>query len=130
MPWNKGGRTDQFKKHRLTRRVPQTVGRQRNNPQMKGQGEVSETMLNEKEASQLSDIEFKELVIRKLNDLTQNFQKLQGHYNELTANYINMKKEIENINKSQEEMKNTISELKNTVQVIKSRLDEAEDRIS
>ena len=27
-------------------------------------------MLNEKEASQLSDIEFKELVIRKLNELT------------------------------------------------------------
>ena len=55
-------------------------------------------MLNEKEASQLSDGEFKELVIRKLNELTQNYQKLQGNYNELTANY-NMKKEIETINK-------------------------------
>ena len=50
-------------------------------------------MLNEKEASQLSDIEFKELVIKKLNELTQNYQKLQGNYNEHTANYINMKKE-------------------------------------
>ena len=39
---------------------------------MKGKEEVSETMLNEKEASQLSDIDFKELVIRKLNELTQN----------------------------------------------------------
>ena len=68
-------------------------------------------MLNEKEASQLSNIEFKELVIRKLNDLTQNYQKLQRNYNELTANYINMKKEIETINKGQEEMKNTVSEL-------------------
>ena len=75
------------------------MGRQRNNPQMKGKEEVSETMLNEKEASQLSDIDFKELVIRKLNELTQNYQKLQGNYNELTANYINMKKEIETINK-------------------------------
>ena len=55
-------------------------------------------MLNEKEASQLSDIEFKELVIRKLNELTQNYQKLQGNYNELTAKYINMKKERETIN--------------------------------
>ena len=55
-------------------------------------------MLNEKEASQLSDIEFKELVIRKLNELTENYQKLQGNYNELTAKYINMKKEIETIN--------------------------------
>ena len=78
------------------------MGRQRNNPQMKGKGEVSETMLNEKEASQLSDSEFKELVMRKLNELTQNYQKLQGNYNELTANYINMKKEIETIKKVQE----------------------------
>ena len=44
---------------------------------MKGKEEVSETMLNKKEASQLSDIEFKALVIRKLNELTENYQKLQ-----------------------------------------------------
>ena len=54
---------------------------------MKGNGEVSETVLNEKEASQLSDNEFKELVIRKLHELTQNYQKLQGNCNVLTANY-------------------------------------------
>ena len=59
---------------------------------MKGEEEVSETMLNEKEASQLSDNEFKELVIRKLHELTKNYQKLQENYNELNANYINMKK--------------------------------------
>ena len=59
---------------------------------MKGKGEVSETMLNEKEASQLSDNEFKEVVIKKLHELTQNYQKPQGNYNELIANYINMKK--------------------------------------
>ena len=74
---------------------------------MKGKGEVSETMLHEKEASQQSDSEFKELVMRKLHELTQNYQKLQGNYTELTANYINMKKEIETINRGQEEMKNT-----------------------
>ena len=67
------------------------MGRQRSNPQMKEKKEVSETMLNEIEASQLSDIELKALVIRKLNELTENYQKLQGSYNELTANYINMK---------------------------------------
>ena len=66
---------------------------------MKGKGEDSETMLKEKEASQLSHNEFKELVIKKLHELTQNYQKLQGNYNELTANNINMKKDIENINK-------------------------------
>ena len=75
------------------------MGRQRNNPQMKGKEETSEKMLNEKEASQLLDTEFKAMVIRKLNELTENYHKLKGNYNELTANYINMKKEIETINK-------------------------------
>ena len=56
-------------------------------------------MLTEKEASQLSDTEFKAMVIRKLTELTENYQKLQGNYNELAANYITMKKEIETINK-------------------------------
>ena len=53
------------------------MGRQRKNPQMKGKEEASETMLNEKEASQLSDNEFKELVISKLHELTQ-LQKTTG----------------------------------------------------
>ena len=82
---------------------------------MKGQEESSERMLTEKEATQLSDTEFKDMVIRKLTEFTENYQKLQGNYNELTANYINMKKERDTINKGQEEMTKTISELKNTV---------------
>ena len=102
------------------------MGRQRHNPQKKGKEGASERMLNEIEANQLSDTEFKAMVIRKLKELTENYQKLQGNYKEFTANYINMKKEIENLNKGQEEMKNTIYELKNTVEGIKSRLDEAE----
>ena len=99
------------------------MGRQRNNPQMKWKEEASERMLTEKEATQLSDTEFKATVIRKLtetSELKENYQKLQGNYKELTANYINMKKEIETINTGQEEMKNTISELKNTVEGIKA----------
>ena len=74
------------------------MGGQRNNPQIKWKEEASERMLTEKEASQLSDTEFKAIVIRKLTELSElkeNYQKLQGNYNELTANYINMKKEIE-----------------------------------
>ena len=92
---------------------------------MKGKEEAEERMLTKKEASQLSDTEFKAMVIRKLTELSElkkNYHKLQGNYNELTANYINMKKEIETINKGQEEMQNTISELKNTVEGMKSRL--------
>ena len=49
-------------------------------------------MLTEKDATQLSDTEFKAMVIRKLTELTENYQILQGNYNEFTANYINMKK--------------------------------------
>ena len=47
---------------------------------MKGKEEASETMLTEKEASQLSDTEFKAMVIRKLTELSElkeNYQKLQ-----------------------------------------------------
>ena len=68
------------------------MGRQRNNPQMKGKEEVTERMLSEIEEGQLSDIEFKVRVIMKLNELTVNYQKLKGNYNELTVDYINMKK--------------------------------------
>ena len=60
---------------------------------MKGKEEASGRLLNEKEASQLSDTEFKAMVIRKLtklSELTENYQKLQGNYNELTAKNINM----------------------------------------
>ena len=35
--------------------------------------ESSERMLNEIEASQLSDIEFKKMVIRMFNELTENY---------------------------------------------------------
>ena len=66
------------KKQRLKGRVSKTVGRQRNNPKKKRKEELSEKMLNEREASQPSDIVFKELVIRKLNELTQNYQKTTG----------------------------------------------------
>ena len=58
--------------------------RQRNNPQMKGKEEASETMLNEIEASQLSDTELKAMVIRKLNELTENYQ----NYRESTMNSL------------------------------------------
>ena len=75
------------------------MGRQRSNPQMKGKEESTERMLNEIETSQLLDIEFKAMITRKLNELTVNYQKLQGNSSELTAHYINLKKEIETINK-------------------------------
>ena len=111
-------------------RVSPNMGRQRNKPQLKEKEESPDRILNEIKASQLSDIEFKTMVIKKLNELSANYQKLQRTYKELTSNYISIKKTIETINKDQEEMKNTISELKETVEGIKSRPAEAENRIS
>ena len=96
--------TDQCKKANKNTLTKKT-GRKRNNPQLKGKEEVSERMINEIEASKLSDIEFNTMVIRKLNELSENYQKPKGNYEELTANYIRMKKDIETINKSQQEIK-------------------------
>ena len=47
---------DQLKKQKQIRRVSQMLGRQKNNPQLKGKEEFSERVLNEMEASQLPDI--------------------------------------------------------------------------
>ena len=49
--------------------------------------------LNEMEASKLSDIDFKRMVITMLKELTDS-------YKELSENYNSMKKEIETINKN------------------------------
>ena len=96
------------------------MGRQKKNLKSKGMEESLLKELNEMEASKLSDIEFKIMVIRMPKVLTDN-------YNELSENYNCMKKEIETRNKNQEGMKNRISEIKNTLQGITSRLDDAED---
>ena len=81
-------KTDQFKKQKKTRRVSKIMGRLRNNTQSKEKEESSGRVLNEIEASQLSNIEFKTMAKRKLNELSVNYQKLQGNFEELIANYI------------------------------------------
>ena len=62
--------------------------------------------LDEMEANNLSDREFRVMVIRILNSIKK---------------YIC----IESINKNQSEIKNAISEINNTLEGINSRLDEA-----
>ena len=75
--------------------------------------------LNEMEASKVSDIEFKRMVIKMLKELTDN-------YKELTGNYNSMEKETETINNNQEEVK-YISDIKNTLAEITIMLNEEED---
>ena len=71
------------------------------------------------EASKVSDIEFKRMVIKMLKELTDN-------YKELTGNYNSMEKETETINNNQEEVK-YISDIKNTLAEITIMLNEEED---
>ena len=68
------------------------------------------------------------MIIRKLNELRESYEKQQGNYNDITAISINIEKEIETINKAQEEMKNTISKLKNTVEKNTQKEQEKEKR--
>ena len=84
--------TDQVKKQRQTRRVSQTIGRPKKkkspNPQMKGKEESPEGMLNEIEVNQLSDLEFKIMVIRKLNELmrsTTNYRETMRNLLQTTS---------------------------------------------
>ena len=51
---------------------------------MKGKEEASQRNLNDIETSQLSDTEFKAMVIRKLTELTENYQ----NYRETTMNSL------------------------------------------
>ena len=77
-PQRQGVKTDKFKKQKQTRRVSEKMGRQREQSPIERKKESSERVLNEIEASKLSDNEFKTMVIRKLNELSENYQKLQG----------------------------------------------------
>ena len=69
---------------------------------MKKQENSPEEELNEMKASNISDKEFRGMVIRTLNS---------------------MKKDLETIKKDQWEIKNTISEINNTLEGINSRLE-------
>ena len=76
---------------------------------MKGLQKPPGKELSETEAGNLSDTEFKGMVIGMLNS---------------------MKKDTETIKKDQSEMKNRVSEINNTLGGRNGRLDEAEDQIS
>ncbi|KAK1338329.1 hypothetical protein QTO34_001444, partial [Cnephaeus nilssonii] len=75
-----------------------------------------EKEVNKLEANNLSEKEFREMVIRWLKRMEDKFD--------------NMSKNQEEMKKNQEEMKNDIAAVKNSIESIKSRLEEAEDHIS
>ena len=77
--------------------------------QMKEQIKTPEKELNEMEISNLSDAEFKTLVIRMLKELSE---------------------DLSSIKKIQSEMKDTLVEIKKNLQGNKSRVDEAKNQIN
>ena len=76
---------------------------------MKEQIKTPEKELNEMEISNLSDAEFKTLVIRMLKELSE---------------------DLSSIKKIQSEMKDTLVEIKKNLQGNKSRVDEAKNQIN
>ena len=83
------------------------MNRQRNMAQMKEQIKTPEKELNEMELSNLSDAEFKTLVIRMLKELSEDFNSTK---------------------KIQSEMKDSLIETENNLQGNSSCMDEAENQ--
>ena len=82
--------------------------RQRNTAQMKEQIKTPEKELNKMEISNLSDAQFKTLVMRMLRGLNE---------------------DLKSIKKIQSEMKDSLTEIKNNLQGSNSRVNEAENQI-
>ena len=83
--------------------------RQRNMVQMKEQIKTPQKELNKREISNVSDAEYKTLVIRMLKELSED---------------LNSTKQI------QSEMKDTLIEIKNNLQGDNSRVNEAKSQIN
>ena len=64
------------------------MGRQRNNPRSKVNEESPDKKLNEIEASNLSDVKFKIMVIMMLKELNENYKELRGNYKNLVGTII------------------------------------------
>ena len=79
---------------------------------MKEQNKTPKKEMNKMETSNLLDLEFKTLFIRKLNELSENL------------NIIKIKKKI------QSKVKDTLTEMKNNLQGNDSGVDEAENQIN
>nr|KAF6492348.1 hypothetical protein HJG59_009561 [Molossus molossus] len=85
--------------------------RQRNRSQMKEQNKTSGKELSEMEISNLTDAEFKTLLIRMLNGLSENLSELSEG--------------LKSIKKDQSEIKEALTEIKNNLHRFHSRVGKA-----
>ena len=79
------------------------------------------------ESSNLTDAEFRTIVIKMLNELRRSVDEFSENFNKEIKKNIKMEMEI--IKGNQSEMKNTISEMKSIFEGI-NRVEEEEDRNS
>nr|KAF6489975.1 hypothetical protein HJG59_010358 [Molossus molossus] len=83
---------------------------------MKEQETSTEDEISEMQLSKLSEVEFRAMILRKLNSMSKNLNT--------------MSKDIETLKTNQVEMNNDIAEIKNTLEGLNRRVEEAEDQIS
>nr|KAF6500917.1 hypothetical protein HJG59_007942 [Molossus molossus] len=89
--------------------------RQRNRSQMKEQNKTPRKELSEMEISNLTDAEFKILLIKMLNELSENL-------NELSEGLKSIKKDRSEMKDAQSEMKEPLTEIKNNLHRFNSRV--------
>lgn len=106
------------------------MGRLRNNLPMKENRPSPGKEVNDLEASNLPEQEFRVMIMGWLKRMEDKFDNMSKTQEEIKKNQEDLKKNQEEMKVTQEEMKNEIASMKNSIESIKSRLEEAEDRIS
>ena len=87
--------------------------RQRNMAQMKEQNKTPEKELYKMEITNLSDAEFKTLVIRILKDLTGYCNSIKKTHAEMKVALSEINKNLHGTNSGEDEAKNHINDLEN-----------------
>nr|KAF6462323.1 hypothetical protein HJG59_011354 [Molossus molossus] len=95
--------------------------RQRNRSQIKEQNKTSEKELSEMEISNLTDAAFKTLLIRMLNEFSENL-------NELSEGLKSLKKDQSAMKDAQSEMKEALTEIKTNLHRFDSRVGKAKEQ--
>ena len=89
--------------------------RQRNMAQMKGQNKTPEKELNKMEISNLSDAEFKTLVIRMLKELIGYFNNIKKTQAEMKVTLIRKIRKVTEIRKNLQGTNSGVYEAKNQI---------------
>ena len=81
--------------------------------QMKEQIKTPEKKLDKTEISHLSDAEFKTLVIKMLNELSEDLSSIKKIQSEMKDTLIEIEKNLQGINSRVDEVENQINDLEN-----------------